>query len=64
MAVGLHGFVGFVGFTGTGGIFTADFGVMFPIAGINRLDKVQSQLRLSSLPTLAILSLMGLGSPL
>ena len=38
-AVGLCGFGRFVGFTGTGGIFTADFGVTFPAAGIDGLDK-------------------------
>ena len=39
MAVGLCRFLRFVGFTGTGGIFTADFGVTFPVVGINRLDQ-------------------------
>ena len=39
MAVGLHGFVGFVNFTGTGSVFAADFGVMFPVAGIDGLDE-------------------------
>ena len=39
LAVGLHGFVGFVSFTGAGSVFTADFGVTFPVVGINRLDK-------------------------
>ena len=29
----------FRSFTGTGGVFTADFRVMFPVAGIDRLDE-------------------------
>ena len=61
LAVGLCGFVSFVGFTGTGSIPAADLRVTFPIAGINRLGKGM-ELRLSGLPTLAILSLMWLGS--
>ena len=39
LAVGLRRFVGFVGFTGTGVVLTADFGVTFPVVGINRLDE-------------------------
>ena len=39
MTVGLCRFVRFVGFTGTGGILTADFRVMFPVAGLDGLDK-------------------------
>ena len=39
MAVGLHGFVRFVGFTGTGGVFTADLGVTFPVMGVDGLDE-------------------------
>ena len=39
LAVGLHRFVRFVGFTGIGGVFMADFGVTFPVAGIDRLDE-------------------------
>ena len=39
MAVELCGFVRFVGFTGTGGIFTADLGVTFPVTGIDGLDE-------------------------
>ena len=38
MAVGLHGPVGFFGFTEAGSIFSADFGVTFPVVGIDRLD--------------------------
>ena len=65
LPVGLHGFVRFVGFTGTGGVLVDDFGVTFPIVSIDRLDEgMGSQVRLSGLLTLAISSLMQLGSPM
>ena len=39
LAIGLHGLVRFVGFAGTGSVFTADFGVMFSVVGVNGLDE-------------------------